>query len=106
MEVVNTHSEKATMGYAARENWWTKMEHASEFNRFGIISIGFLLIGIVGGAVVGFFAREHTWQIALVVSFTMLSLTLMLAVAPMKYIIRSTVAALVVDLLIVLMHLV
>jgi len=41
----------------------------------------------------------------LVVSFTMLSLTLMLAVAPMKYIIRSTVAALLIDLLIVLMHL-
>lgn len=105
MEVVKTHSSSQSSEYSSKTNWLTKIEEASEFNRYAIISIGFLVIGIIGGAAVGFFAREHTWQIALIVGFTMLSLTLMLAVAPMKYILRSAALALLVDLLIMLINL-
>ena len=76
----------------------TRLENA-EFDRFSIISAGFLLIGIVGGITVGMFARDHLWQIGIIAGLTMLSLSLMLAVAPMKWIVRSTVLALLVDVL-------
>lgn len=76
----------------------TRLENA-EFDRFSIISVGFLLIGIVGGITVGMFARDHLWQIGIIAGLTMLSLSLMLAVAPMKWIVRSTVLALLVDVL-------
>jgi len=64
----------------------TRLENA-EFDRFSIISVGFLLIGIVGGITVGMFARDHLWQIGIIAGLTMLSLSLMLAVAPMKWIV-------------------
>jgi len=79
-------------------NILTRLENA-EFDRFSIISVGFLLIGIVGGITVGMFARDHLWQIGIIAGLTMLSLSLMLAVAPMKWIVRSTVLALLVDVL-------
>jgi hypothetical protein len=41
-------------------NILTRLENA-EFDRFSIISVGFLLIGIVGGITVGMFARDHLW---------------------------------------------
>jgi len=86
-------------------NWLTRFEENSEFDRFSIISLGFLLIGIVGGIAVGMFARDHIWQIGVIAGFTMFSLSMMLAVAPMKYIVRSTILALAVDVLFMLMNL-
>mgnify|MGYP000433151903 CR=1 FL=1 len=86
-------------------NWLTRFEENSEFDRFSIISVGFLLIGIVGGITVGIFSREHLWQIGVIAGCTMLSLSMMLAVAPMKYIVRTTILALAVDVLFMLMNL-
>ncbi|MEX2597296.1 MAG: hypothetical protein WEC59_10250 [Salibacteraceae bacterium] len=77
----------------------------AEFDRFSIISVAFLLIGIVGGITVGFFAHEHIWQIGVIAGLTMLSLSLMLAVAPMKYILRATILALAVDVLFIVVNL-
>lgn len=76
----------------------------AEFDRFAVISVGFLLIGIVGGISVGLFAYEHIWQIGIIAVATMLSLFLMLAVAPMKYIIRSAIAALLIDVIFILVN--
>jgi hypothetical protein len=82
-----------------------RFNERAEFDRFSVISVGFLLIGIVGGITVGVFAHDHIWQIGIIAGVTMLSLSLMLAVAPMKYIIRSTIAALLVDVLFILINL-
>jgi hypothetical protein len=82
-----------------------RFNERAEFDRFSVISVGFLLIGIVGGITVGVFAHDHIWQIGIIAAVTMLSLSLMLAVAPMKYIIRSTIAALLVDVLFILINL-
>lgn len=86
-------------------NWYTRFEENAEFDRFSIISAGFLLIGIIGGVTVGMFASQHIWQIGVIAAFTMLSLSLMLAVAPMKYIIRLTIVTLLVDVLFMLVNL-
>ena len=82
-----------------------RFNERAEFDRFSVISVGFLLIGIVGGITVGIFAREHIWQIGFIAAVTMLSLSLMLAVAPMKYIIHGMIAALLVDVFFILINL-
>jgi hypothetical protein len=86
-------------------NWLSRFEYNAEFDRFSVISVGFLLIGIIGGITVGVFARDHIWQIGVIAGVTMFSLSMMLAVAPMKYIVRSTILAIAVDVLFMLMNL-
>lgn len=103
----DTTTQPANIGVSVdKSSWLTRLEERSEFSRYAIMSVGLLLIGIVGGVVVGFFAKDVAWQMAVIIGFTMLSLSMMLAVAPMKWVIRSLAAALAVDLLIVLMHLI
>lgn len=83
--------------------WLVEFDKFAEFNRYAIITIGFLLVGTVGGLTVGFYGYDATWKIALIAGFTMLSLTLMLAVAPIKIITRALAVTLLVDLFVVLM---
>lgn len=70
-----------------------------EFNRFGIISVVILVIGCLGGFTVGMGAVEHYWALALVVVPTMVTLSLLLAVAPMKQILTAATVACLIDLL-------
>lgn len=86
------------------KTWLERLEQKSEFNRYGIISMLFLLIGILGGITIAVSAYAHLWQISTIAILTMLSLSLMLAVAPMKYIIRVTAAALILDLFILVLN--
>lgn len=79
-------------------------EEEMEFNRFGLISVGFLLIGTIGGLTVGLSAFHHLWQIAIIAVCTMLAFSLMLAVAPMKWIVRTTALALIVDFLFIALN--
>ncbi|MDC1221637.1 hypothetical protein N8Z47_03110 [Salibacteraceae bacterium] len=79
-----------------------RFDEAAEFNRYAIMSIGFLLVGIAGGAVVGFAAFDAIWKMSVIVAFSMLSVTFMLALAPMKWVTRSIILALLVDLLMAL----
>jgi predicted lipid-binding transport protein (Tim44 family) len=105
METVNqTMTSHYTREATMSSTWWDKQAESAEFNRFGIISMGFVLIGIIGGIAIGISAFAHIWQIAVISVFTMLSLYLMLAVAPMKYILSATALALAVDVLIVLLN--
>ena len=105
METVN---QSITNQYAkeqsANASLWEQVLANAEFNRYGIISIGFLLIGIIGGIAIGISAYAHVWQISIIAIFTMLSLSLMLAVAPMRYILMSTAVALAIDVLLVIMN--
>ena len=89
---------------SSHRNWLTRFEESAEFDRFSIISVGFLLIGIVGGITVGMFVHAHIWQIAVIAVCTMLSLSTMLAVMPMKYIIRATLVTLAIDLLFIIVN--
>ncbi len=88
----------------SQQNWLTKLETQSEFNRYGITSMFFLLIGIFGGITIAISAYAHLWQITVIAMLTMLSLSLMLAVAPMKYILRVTAVTLLIDLLILMLN--
>lgn len=70
----------------------------AEFNRFGLISVILLVVGCLGGITVGLGAVNEVWALTIVVIPTMLTLSLLLAVAPMKYIIRSASIACIIDI--------
>lgn len=106
MEASHTHTPARHIDLNVQASawpaWLVKLEKQAEFSRYAIISVAFLLIGIVGGITVGFFIHAQIWQLALVTGTTMLSLTLMLAVAPMRYILITTAGALMIDLLLMI----
>lgn len=71
----------------------------TEFHRFGLISAILLIVGVAGGLAVGLGAIENVISLSLVVIPTMTTLSLLLAVAPMKYIIASGGVCLIVDVM-------
>ena len=72
-----------------------------EFNRFGIISIVLLIVGCLGGLTVGFGAVKEVWSLTLIVIPTMVTLSLLIAVSPMKYIMTSAIIAVLIDFLMI-----
>ncbi|RFC55807.1 hypothetical protein [Brumimicrobium aurantiacum] len=77
-----------------------------EVNRLGIISIVLLVIGCLGGMTVGLGAIHHTWQLFLVVLPTMLTLSFLIAVAPLKQILNLAVITIIIDLILITINLV
>ena len=77
----------------------------AEFNHFGLISAILLIVGCLGGLTVGMGAVEHIWTLVLIVVPTMTTLSLLLAVAPMKYIITSGIIAVFIDLVFITYYL-
>ena len=75
---------------------------SAEFNRFGIISMLLLIVGCLGGIAVGLGAVENVVTLTMVVVPTMVTLSLLLAVSPMKYILTSAAIATVIDILFIL----
>ena len=78
----------------------------SEYNRFGLIAVLILLVGCLGGITVGMGAIKDTWALIFVVLPTMLTLSLLLAVAPMKWIYRAASISVVIDVLLIIYYLV
>jgi hypothetical protein len=70
-----------------------------EFNRFGLISATLLIVGCLGGFAVGMGAVESTLSLSLIVIPTMATLSLLLAVSPMKYILMSGIITVIIDIL-------
>lgn len=85
---------------AAPSTFWTEMEA----QRFGLIPIILLVIGCLGGIAAGFAVGLGSWQLMTIVLPTMVSLCMILAVAPMKVILRVCALAVVVDLIFVLTY--
>lgn len=100
----STDQHAATTNQNSLANLLTLDEDSLEFNRYGIISVGILLIGIVGGLTVGLSASQHLWQIAVIAISTMIPFSLMLAVAPMKWVMRTLICTLALDLIIVALN--
>lgn len=73
-----------------------------EFNRFGIIAIMLLIVGCLGGIAVGLGAIEHVVTLTAVVIPTMVTLSMIIAVAPMKLTLFSAIAASSIDIVMIL----
>lgn len=78
---------------------YTKMIEEMERNRFGWISIVLLIVGCLGGMTVGLGALGSTIALTIIVIPTMLTLSLLLAVAPMRWIVSSAITCVAIDLL-------
>lgn len=92
-------SEKTEINKNQSENnFWEK----AEFNRFGIIPILLVIVGCMGGFGASYGAGESTIKLAMVAFPSIIALALMLAVAPMRAIIWSSVIAVVLDILVLI----
>ena len=78
---------------------YAKMSEEMESNRFGWISIVLLIVGCLGGLTIGLGAIGSTPAMIVIVIPTMLTLSLLLAVAPMKWIVSSAITCVGIDLL-------
>ena len=76
-----------------------------EFNRFGLICAVLLVVGCLGGLTVGMGAVEHIWSLVVIVVPTMITISLLLAVSPMRYILLSASITVAIDLIFVLYYL-
>jgi hypothetical protein len=77
----------------------------SEFNRFGLIAVILTIVGCLGGVAVGMGAINNTFALIIVTLPTMLTLSLLLAVSPMRWILSSAAVAVVIDVILILYYL-
>lgn len=83
--------------------FWGNLGTWAEENRFGVIAIALLIVGCLGGVAMNLGAVREVWSMVIVVIPTMLTLSLLLAVAPMKWILNALALSVVVDLLVILL---
>lgn len=76
-----------------------KLVNEMEFNRFGWIAIILLVVGCLGGLTVGMGAIQSTFALILILIPTMLTLSFLLSVAPMRWIAIASIVTVGVDLL-------
>ena len=81
-----------------------KIFYDHDMNRYGIISMLLLVVGCLGGIAVGLGGIDSVIQLILLVVPTMAALSMILAVAPMKYIVYSSLAAITIDIVILLLN--
>jgi hypothetical protein len=79
----------------SQSNFYTNLE----FNRFGWIAIILTVVGCLGGLTVGMGAIKNTISLTVVVIPTMITLSLLLAVSPMKWIVNAAIVSIFIDLL-------
>ena len=95
---VHTHQKKTTKSNTQRSFW--KM---LEFNRFGVIAWTLSIVGCFSGIVAGLFVDgSNQLQLTLVIAPTMLTLCMILAVAPIRVILAVGAATVLIDLLMML----
>jgi hypothetical protein len=77
-------------------SFWDK----AEFNRFGIISMLVVILGCIGGMAASFGAGDSIIKLAMIAFPTIITLALILAVAPMKVITYMSILAITLDALV------
>jgi hypothetical protein len=82
----------------------TDLDKRLEANRHGLICMIILIVGCMGGVATGFRAVENVLLLSIVVIPTMTTLSLLLAVAPMKWILRAAVITVLVDIFVLLYY--
>jgi phage shock protein PspC (stress-responsive transcriptional regulator) len=69
-----------------------------EFSRFGIISMAVAILGIIGGFAASYGAHDNLIELAAVAFPTIIALSMILAVTPMKVIFYVSSLALLLDI--------
>jgi hypothetical protein len=76
----------------------------SEFNRFGLICVILTVVGCLGGIAVGLGAINNVVLLSAVIIPTMATLSLLLAVSPMRWIMAAALVAVSLDLILILYY--
>lgn len=84
-----------------KQSPWMKLENLANEYRFGVIAITLLVIGCLGGITMNYGAALHTWSLIIVVIPTMTTLSLLLAVSPMRWILNAFIVTVIIDLLVI-----
>jgi hypothetical protein len=85
--------------------FWDKMFNGNlEINRYAIISAVLLIVGCMGGLTVGYGAINHTWQLIIVIIPTMTTLSLLLAVSPLKWILNMAVISVIINAIVLIIN--
>ena len=92
------------MGNANTTIWNKFLGEDLEGNRLGIISVILLVTGCLGGITVGMGAVHHTWQLFLIVLPTMMTLSFLIAVGPMKIILNLAALTVIIDIIILVIN--
>lgn len=85
--------------------WLDKLVGDYNFNRYGIYPIALLLIGCLSGVAIGLGGMSTPLGISILVVPTMASLTMILAVAPMRLLLWTTLFAIAVDVIMIAYYL-
>lgn len=83
----------------------SKKEMELNANRHGLISVILLIVGCLGGVTVWAGAIQSVVSLTLVVLPTMTTLSLLLAVAPMKWILRLSYISISLDAILLMYYL-
>ena len=81
-----------------------KLLSDSEFNRFGLICVILTIVGCLGGIAVGMGALGNTLATSVIIIPTMITLSLLLAVAPMKWIMMAGIVSSTIDILFIIYY--
>lgn len=82
-----------------------KLFFDANINRYGIMAILLLVVGSLSGIAVGLGAINSLFQLFLLAFTTMFSMSMMLAIAPMKWVIWSGLLAIVIDVILIIYNL-
>ena len=97
--IQKSHTIVSTNSIRSEKKSNTHFWENCESNRFGIIPILLVVIACIGGITAAYAIDDNAFRLGLVVFPTIISLALMLAVAPMKWIIWLSTTAVVIDIL-------
>lgn len=101
--MAQAHSENQKLSNFGLLN---KLFYDHDTNRYGIISILLLFVGCGGGVAVGLGALTSIPQLIMLVLPTMIALSMILAVAPMKAIVYTSLIAFSIDILVIVYNLI
>jgi hypothetical protein len=82
--------------------FWDSLIPDMETNRFGTVSIVILIIGCLGGITVSQGAYDSWLQLSILIIPLMITVVLLLAVLPMKWILNAMAITVLIDLLVLM----
>ncbi len=85
-------------------SFWDKIIPDMETNRFGTVSIVILITGCLGGITVSQGAYESWIQLSLLIVPLMVTVVMLLAVLPLRWILNAMVVTIAVDLAVLLFN--
>lgn len=97
-------SKKASERKEKTENGLTLLFGNYEFNRFGLSAMMLLIMVCAAGIAVGLGAMTSTFEIALLVFPTVITLSFIIGVAPMKLIIYGFTTSIAMSIMVSLYH--